>query len=394
MICAGSAAALETAGSAAGLSRARVIRQEYNTVAASIDTLFRLYGREQIDALTNPERPHVPLAGGYKLLLLFWADDEAEIFLNGTPISRTRLTPTQVEIPKVYLQAENELTARCWDTDGVESGFMAGLYLQDESGLRPVLTTGEEGRWLNRDGEPAQEFFYAHAQPDIPSARVIWGPQLFGEVQLSATFGAGALDAAGRKKALQTAEFRSRPMEFHEAVSALVSLQVRREELAHKLAMAAPDAAPQVRLQRSIHTPLSFSLGSAGPLTDEVNMTTAGKMLEWAKRLAPSDRDLVLRPARELRGREAATSAIDLGERITGDGGEEDRRRDYVPPAERGSAPGEVVVSRSQKNRFAGAGAHERDWHLIGVILLLTGYTYVTGRSWWLLYRWEAWRKR
>ena len=87
--------------------------------------------------------------------LIFWADDEAEVFINGYRVAQTRLTPVQIEIPKLYLREQNVIQAHCWDTDGVESGFMAGLYVRDEQGrLRPVLVTDEdpgalaETRWL------------------------------------------------------------------------------------------------------------------------------------------------------------------------------------------------------------------------------------------------------
>ena len=393
VVGAGSVVGMETTGSTTGL-KTQQLRQEYNHVAAAIDTLFGLYGREQLVGLADLSRSQVALPADAKLILLFWADDEAELFLNGTPISRTRLTPTQVEIPAIYLLAENELIAKCWDTDGVESGFMAGLYLQDASGLRPILTTSDEGHWRSRNGEPAQEFYYAHAQPDIPSAQIIWGPQLFGEVQLSAKFGAAALMAAGRRRALPAPDFESRAMQFHEAVRTLVSLQSRREELADSLSMVARSAArTDIRFEGALHTALSFSLGSAGPLTDEVNMTTAGSVLEWANSLPPADRGLVFHPSRTLKGAQAATAAIDLQARIFGDRAEEDRRRDYVPPEERGSKAG-VTVSRSvAPERVAGDRPRRpEEWQLVGVILILLGYTSAAGRSWWQLYRSEWWR--
>jgi hypothetical protein len=393
VVGAGSVAGMETTVSIKGEKKTQQLRQEYNHVAAAIDTLFGLYGREQLVGLADPSRSQVALPVDAKLILLFWADDEAELFLNGTPISRTRLTPTQVEIPPVYLLAENELIAKCWDTDGVESGFMAGLYLQDASGLRPILTTGDEGHWRSRNGEPAQEFYYAHAQPDIPSAQIIWGPQLFGEVQLSAKFGAAALMAAGRRKALPAPDFESRAMQFHEAVRTLVSLQSRREELADSLSMMARSAArTDIRFEGALHTALSFSLGSAGPLTDEVNMTTAGRVLEWANSLPSAERGLVFHPARALKGAQAATSAIDLRERISADRAEADRRRNYVPPEERGSKAG-VTVSRSvAPERVAEDRPRPPEWQLVGVILILLGYTSAAGRSWWQLYRSEWWR--
>ena len=254
----------------AGATAATVeLRQQYNQVAAAMDTLLRLYGRERVRNVADPSRVLEQLPGNTRLVLLFWADDEAELFLNEKPISRTRLTPTKVEVPSLYLEPENVLRAHCWDTDGVESGFMAGLYLEDESSqmLRPLVTTNER-MWCRQDGEPAEELFYAHSQPDIPEARIIWGRgQLFGEVELSATFAAAAIQAAAGRQPLKPPDagaMRTRPMEFHQALSRLAVLQERREELAGALAASSTTEAPEVRFSGWPLSALSFSLGEAG----------------------------------------------------------------------------------------------------------------------------------
>ena len=65
------------------------LRRQYNAVAAAADTIMRQIGRDRVDELTDDSQ----LAGNLlpndaKLVLLFWADDEAELFLNGTPGKR------------------------------------------------------------------------------------------------------------------------------------------------------------------------------------------------------------------------------------------------------------------------------------------------------------------
>ena len=207
-----------------------LVRQEYNQTAAAIDTIVGLFGRQQLERLADADRISVELPEGVKPVLLFWADDEAELFLNGNPISRSRLTPTRVEIPAFHLAAQNELLAHVWDTDRVESGFMCGLYLEDELGLlTPILTSGER-EWETRQGTGVAEIFYAHPQPDIPEARVIWGDRLFGEVWLRARFTGEsvrrALSRAPSARSLQPdQEWQRDSMEFDNALSRLVLLQ-------------------------------------------------------------------------------------------------------------------------------------------------------------------------
>ena len=68
------------------------LRRQYNEVAATIDTLVRVYEGNQLADLADPDRAILELPEGARLVLLFWADDEAELFLNGNPVGRTRLT--------------------------------------------------------------------------------------------------------------------------------------------------------------------------------------------------------------------------------------------------------------------------------------------------------------
>ena len=56
VVGAGSVAGMETTVSIKGEKKTQQLRQEYNHVAAAIDTLFGLYGREQLVGLADPSR--------------------------------------------------------------------------------------------------------------------------------------------------------------------------------------------------------------------------------------------------------------------------------------------------------------------------------------------------
>ena len=374
--------------------RALSLRQQYNETSAAIDTIVRVFGSRRLERLADPSRTEIQLPADTRLVLLFWADDEAELFLNGNPISRTRLTPTRVEIPAVYLDDDNELTAHCWDTDRVESGFMCGLYVQDASGvLRPVITTGEE-QWSTPGETPAQEIFYAHPQPDIPGARVIWGERLFGKVTLRARFSAAAVQAAigaPRLSEPRSAKWSEAPMEFHRAVSRLAMLQEKRRELQRALAATAIPGDLNIRYGgRPVSSPLAYTLGRVGPLTSETEIEIPEKIQQWARALPPQQRQLILREARHLKGWSAATAA---GEAVETASGEEDRRADYRPPAERGRGAGEssrqairgTVRSRSRAVSVA-------EW--LGLVAILA-YATGAGFQWWRVFSGDGggWRR-
>ena len=76
----------------------------------------------------------------------------------------------RVEIPSIFLKQTNELKAHCWDTDKVESGFMAGLYVVESRGLHPLLLT-DDNIWSTAEGF-AEVRFYSNSVPDIPEAEV------------------------------------------------------------------------------------------------------------------------------------------------------------------------------------------------------------------------------
>lgn len=323
---------------------ALALRREYNGVAAAIDTLVRLYSVDRLTRLADPAAtPGARLPEGMRLVLMFWADDEARLFLNGAPVGQTRLTPTRIEIPTIYLEADNVLTAQCWDTDRVESGFMAGLYVEDDAGLRPVVTTAEGQGWEvaagPEVGSPAQEIFYSHAQPDLPGAEVIWGPQLFGTVDLSAHFTAADVIRATRRAPLTTVpgSVQDRAMEFHESMARLVGLQERRRELTARLAVGSVRSDPHLRFRRnSARHGISYTLGRAGPLQEEKDLAAEQAIVRWRRQLPSSRQQFALHEARALRGAAAATPAAPLLA-ASAAAGAGDRRADYQPPEDHGT---------------------------------------------------------
>ncbi|MFH1570557.1 MAG: hypothetical protein ABIL09_21385 [Gemmatimonadota bacterium] len=361
------------------------VRREYNQVAAAIDTIVRAYGRDRIEALTAPDPGRARLPAGSRVVFLFWADDEAEVYLNGNPLSRTRLTPTRVEVPPMYLQTDNEIRAHCWDTDRVESGFTAGLYVETAGGqLFPVLTT-VEGKW-SAEGGKAQEIYYTHSQPEIPGARVMWGDRLFGEVWLVARFSAASVAAApgGPPAAPAILALDDRPMEFHEAVARLVRLEQRRRELGAVLAAGHRPFDPSIRFRGAPEGRLSFTLGSAAPLAERDATVAADRASAWAQALEPTQRDLVLRPARQLKGAGAATPAAAFkGSRSD----RQDRRPDYQPPPEQGRGPA-AVQARAGAVRLAVA-RRLRTWLWLAVAGL-TAYVAVATAQWWRLFTSEG----
>lgn len=363
------------------------LRQEFNEVAAHIDTLVRLYGGEQLEKLTTQPPNGELVPAGYDVVLIFWADDEAEIFLNDYRISDTRLTPTEVVVPELYLQENNILRAHCWDTDRVESGFMAGLYLRDKGGgLRRILVT-EEGKWWT-DGKLAEERFYTHAQPDIPGAKIIWGTGLFGEIWMEARFDGSALRRAARRRPTKfEAQSEERTMEAHEVVSRLVQLQARRRELEGILEAGRPTS-PLVRYQGYLYRQLAFTLGHAGPLAETQSNATSAELFEWAESLPEVQKRLIYRERRELKGLDFATPEQ---EAEGGGEGEEDRRHDYQAPPERGPAEGGTgvaIVITGERRPIFRAGI---SWGLVSMAIALFLYMGVTGRHWWRLFNGKVW---
>ncbi len=359
-------------------------RREYNQVVASIDTLTRLNGDQDVEALVRQQGNR---GANVPLVLLFWADDEAEIFINGFRIAETRLTPTQVEIPALYLRDMNHIRAHCWDTDKVESGFMAGLYARDASGgLRPVLVTSE-GPW--RIGERRAEVrFYSNTQPDIPGAEVIWGDGLYGEVWLEAEFSAQAIQQAMQRPAVEMPAANQQSMEAHAVLSRIVQLQTRQKELEVRLGASA-QAAETPRYKGYVSGRLGFSLGRAGRLAERENRLQAEALYQWAQALPAQERALVFRPPRQLKGAEAAVQRQSLA--AGGSEGRADRRKDYLPPPERApQRAGQTAAAFAVSLPAAGRAMAWLSWTaLIGLL----GYAAAAGRHWWSLFTAEDWKR-
>ena len=388
-------AAVQVSAAQNSAPAALALRREYNGVAAAIDTLVRLYSVDRLKRLADPgATPGARLPEGMRLVLMFWADDEARLFLNGAPVGQTRLTPTRIEIPTIYLEADNVLTAQCWDTDRVESGFMAGLYVEDGAGLRPVVTTVEGQGWEvaagPEMGSPAQEIFYAHARPDLPGAEVMWGPQLFGTVDLRVHFTAADVIRATRRAPLTEVlvSVQDRAMEFHESMARLVGLQERRRELAARLAVGAVRSDPHLRYRlNSARHGLSYTLGRAGPLQEEKDLAVEEAILRWRRQLPSSRQQFALHEARTLRGVAAATAAAPLLAAAAAGAG--DRRADYRPPEDRGTAgEGRGGSSHGRAQPIPSAVVRSPStallWRMGCLALLLCAWTGV--------HSWRGWR--
>ncbi len=370
-------------------------RREYNQVAARIDTLARLYGGSHLEHLQQQRPLEDLIPDDMQLVLLFWADDEAEIYLNGHRISDTRLTTTQVEIPSLYVRQQNSLQVNCWDTEGVESGFMAGLYLRDGGGrLRQVLVSGREGWWAGE--EPAQEIYYTHDQPDIPGAQVIWADQLFGEVRLEGRFDAADLRRARGSRSFNATDLalQSKNMESHLVVANLIKLQKRRAELTQLLEKGRAAYDPAKRYKGYVRSKLAFTLGHAAPFAEEEGILLAENLDAWAQTLPAVHQDLVFGERRELKGREAATRAREMPAAEAAF--EARRRRDYQAPPERG--PGEQggqggAVSSTNAVPYAPSVSKGMQWGVALTIVALVLYLAGSCRVWWKLFNGKVWQQ-
>ena len=381
---------------------ALALRREYNGVASRIDTLVRLYSAQRFKRLADPSvTPGVALVGDQRIVLLIWADDEARVFLNGAPVGQTRLTPTRIEIPKIYLQADNELVAQCRDTDRVESGFMAGLYVEDDTGLRPIRTTADGQGWEVATGEQtgsaAQEIFYAHTQPDIPGAQVMWGPQLFGNVDLRVHFSTADVSHAARSQPLAASlpKVEDKRMEFHESLTRLVGLQQRRRELATLLTAGADRMDPYLRSRGTAASPgLGYTLGKSAPLSEATDLAIEQALEQWTRHLPATQQKLVLHDARALRDAVATTPASPLPEGTNGAAA--DRNADYQPPQERGTAG--TTNGTGTSKRGSATGSHVALvpsaaflWRMGAMALGLFAWTSVQGWRGWRLWHAVDW---
>jgi uncharacterized membrane protein YgcG len=318
------------------------IRQEYNAVSARIDSLVRVMRAADPGAIDDRRLPEsadvLRLPKGTSVVCIFWADDEARVWLNDFLVGETRLTPVEIEIPHVYLKSRNRIRARCWDTDHVESGFLFGLYLKDANGaMHPILVSDDT--WQTTDG-PAHEITYAHPVPDISTAKVIWHTRLFGQAEFVKRFSRReierALSKAPRTRASST---RQKRMDYHSFLQSLISLQETRAGLGRQLRESA-DPVLQSAYKGHRNREISFTLGKAGPLKEETSLTFAKEVKLWAEKLAETEKRLVYPRKRALKGEGAAIAAAGTATSGAESG---DRLDAYRPPEER--SPGEQSVS-------------------------------------------------
>ena len=305
------------------------LRREYNDASAAIDSLvsrMRVSDAEVLNKL--PEvRPNRILPEGITAVMIFWADDEARVWLNDFPVGKTRLTPLEVSIPDLYFRGQNHLRVRCWDTDWVESCFLGGLYLKDRAGgLYPVIVSN--GEW-EADGGRASEIVYAHPLPDIPAAEPIWGDHTFGIVNLRVSFDAGALDRALARSVGSTTAQR-REMDYHNYARQIATLQARRENIEATMARQRDLDIPLYDRERARSAALT--LGKIAPLAEDISASEAKKMRTWSENLPAERRRLIYPTPRALKGERAATLA-DGGTILDARG---NRENAYRPPEEHG----------------------------------------------------------
>ena len=320
-------------------SDALAIRREYNDVSAAVDSLVRMMQVSDAEVLKKlPEaRPERVLPEGMTAVMIFWADDEARVWLNDFPVGETRLTPVEVTVPDLYFQGQNRLRVRCWDTDRVESGFLGGLYLKDGAGrLYPIVVSN--GAWETARGR-ATEITYAHPMPDIPGAQPIWGMRMFGFVDMAITFDRGAIDRALAETASARAmTARQQAMDYHTFAQKIAVLQARREKLRADLARGGNLSVPLYNRERARSA--SLSLGKAGPLIEEVSAPVAKNVRSWSEKLPAVQQQLIYPDRRALKGEGAVTATTEDVVPTASDRGS--REQAYRPPEERGGIKSET----------------------------------------------------
>lgn len=324
----------------------RALRRAYNDASAAIDSLVSLMRVSDADVLDKlPEaRPDRVLPEGMTAVMIFWADDEARVWLNDFPVGETRLTPIEVSIPDLYFYEQNRVRVRCWDTDWVESCFLGGLYLKDAAGaLYPIAVSNEA--W-EADGGQASEIVYAHPLPDIPAAEPIWGDHAFGIVNLSTTFDLGAIDLA---QSVGTTTARQREMDYHKYAQQIATLQARRETIEATMARQRDLAIPLYNRERARSAALT--LGKIAPLTEDISAPEAQKMRTWSENLPAEQRHLIYPTPRALKGERAAN--LSDGKPVLDTPGT--RQQAYRPPEDRGEAG-----KRDSKRKDRGANVQPR----------------------------------
>ena len=317
------------------------LRREYNDVSAAIDSLVRIMQIRDTELLKKQKLPEARaeriVPEGMTAVMIFWADDEARVWLNDFPVGETRLTPVEVTIPDLYFQGQNRLRVRCWDTDQVESGFMGGLYLKDRAGkLYPIVVSN--GAWESAGGQ-ATEITYAHPTPDIPGAQPIWGMRMFGIVELSVTFDRGAVERALAQIPPATSMVvRQEMMDYHTFAQKIAILQARREKLETDLARQGDLNVPIYSRERTRSA--SLSLGKAAPLTEDMSAPVGEKVRSWSENLPTEQRQLIYPDPRALKGERAVNAAT--GDVVPTASDRGSREQAYRPPEERGGKKNKI----------------------------------------------------
>ena len=304
-------------------------------------------------------------------VMIFWADDEARVWLNDFPVGETRLTPVEVTVPDLYFQGQNRLRVRCWDTDRVESGFLGGLYLKDSAGrLYPIVVSN--GAWETTGGW-VTEIIYAHPMPDIPGAQPIWGRRMFGFVDMAITFDRGAIDRAVETASARSIAARQQAMDYHTFAQQLAILQARREKLRADLARQGDPSVPLYNRERARSA--SLTLGKAAPLTEKVSAPVAENMRSWSEKLPAVQQQLIYPDRRALKGESAVTAVEDDVVSTASDRGS--REQAYRPPEERGGMKSETKTKdegvdaqvQPQGMRRGGGGGQSSQATRLGLLL-------------------------
>ena len=315
-----------------GVEEILVLRKQYNAVSARIDSVVRTMSRKDVGALETEKLPDgrdaLSLPENTEVVAIFWADDEAKVWINDHFIGETRLTPVEIIVPSLYLKSDNIIRAKGWDTDFVESGFLFGLYIRREGALYPIVVSDDA--WVGVNG-PVETITYAHTVPDIPKAEVIWGDRTFGMIEMMVRFGAAQVQQAGlgvEQSIFANGEHQE--MSLHAFVAELAVLETDRERLKAELRRRASTlSVPEYTGSGGM---TSLTLGKVGPLKEGITKPVSEQIKRWAEQLPPERKALVIPDRRVLRGERASTAA---GEAAAGAAGSADRRNDYVPPSDR-----------------------------------------------------------
>lgn len=315
----------------ATLDETLAIRKQYNVVSAKIDSLVRAMREQDASSIETEKLPDgreaLNLPDDTQVVAIFWADDEAQVWINDHFIGETRLTPVEVVVPNLYLKSDNVIRAKGWDTDYVESGFLFGLYLKRNGKLHPVVVSDDS--WTGVTA-PLETITYAHTMPDIPQAEVIWSPNTFGLVEMTTRFSAGRVREAAASTGDTFTASETREMSLHAFVAELSVLETERERLRSELRRRSSTlSVPGFSGQSNAG---ALTLGKAGPLKEHVTKPVSEKVKAWSEQLPAEQQGLIYPERRRLRGEGEATAQ---GELAAAAGGVEDRDKAYVPPSDR-----------------------------------------------------------